>query len=85
MLEKNKKNTDALRYAAGVQKRSSVQEMPEGHMIILTFEGVNPEAGYLQVIQNSPPEFAEAAMEIHGLDVNALQPPLPKLVYNSHE
>ena len=54
-------------------------------MVILTFEGINPEAGYLQVIQNSPPEFAEAAMEIHGLDVNATQPPLPKLVYNSHE
>ena len=54
-------------------------------MVILKFEGINPEVGYLQVIQNSPPGFAEAEMEIHGLDVNVAQPPLPKLVYNSHE
>ena len=85
MLGENKKDTDAIRFAARVRERSYLQEMPEGHMVILTFEGINPEAGYLQVIQNSPPEFAEAAMEIHGLDVNAPQPPLPKLVYNSHE
>ena len=85
MLGENKEDTDAIRFAARVRERSYLQEMPEGHMVILTFEGINPEAGYLQVIQNSPPEFAEAAMEIHGLDVNAPQPPLPKLVYNSHE
>ena len=85
MLGENKKDTDAIRFAARVRERSYLQEMPEGHMVILTFEGINPEAGYLQVIQNSPPEFAEAAMEIHGLNVNATQPPLPKLVYNSHE
>ena len=57
----------------------------EGHIVILTFEGTNKEACYLQVIQNSPPEFAEAAMEIHGLDENAVQPPLPELVYSSNE
>ena len=85
MLGENKKDTDAIRFAARVRERSYLQELPEGHMIILTFEGINPEACYLQVIQNSPPEFAEAAMEIHGLDVNAPKPPLPKLVYNSHE
>ena len=54
-------------------------------LVILTFEGINPEAGYSQPIQNSPPEFGEAAIEIHGLDVNAPQPTLSKLVYNSHE
>ncbi len=54
-------------------------------MVILTYEGINPESDYLQVMQNSPPEFAEAAMEIYGLDVNAPQTPLLKLVYNSHE
>ena len=85
MLGENKKYTDAIRYAAGVRERSFLQEMPEGHMVILTFEGINPEAGYSQVIQNSPPEFGKAAIEIHGLDVNAPQPPLSKLVYNSHE
>ena len=85
MLGENKKNTDAIRYAAGVRERSYLQKVPEGHMVILTFEGINPEAGYSQIIKNAPPEFAEAVMEIHGLDVNATQPPLPKLVYNSRE
>ena len=65
------KVTIPLHFAARVRERSFLQEMPEGHMIILTFEGINPEAGYLEVINNSPPKFAEAAMEIHGLDVNA--------------
>ena len=85
MLGENKKDTDAIRHAAGVRERSYLQETPEGHMVILTFEGINPVGGYSQVIQNSPVDFAEAAMEIHGLDVNAPLPPLPKLVYNSHE
>ena len=85
MLGDNKKDADAIRNAAGVRERLYLQKVPEGHIVILTFEGINPEAGYLQVIQNSPPEFAEAAMEIHGLDVNAPQLPLPKLVYNSRE
>ncbi len=85
MLGENKKNTDAIRYAAGVRERSYLQKVPEGHMVILTFEGINPEAGYSQIIKNAPPEFAEAVMEIHGLDVYATQPPLPKLVYNSRE
>jgi len=84
MLGENKKNTDAIRYAAGVRERSYLQKVPEGHMVILTFEGINPEAGYSQIIKNAPPEFAEAVMEIHGLDVYATQPTLPKLVYNSH-
>ena len=85
MLGDNKKDADAIRHAVGVRERLYLQKVPEGHIVILTFEGINPEAGYLQVIRNSPPEFAEATMEIHGLDVNAPQPPLPKLVYNSHE
>ena len=85
MLGENKKDTDAIRHAAGVRERSYLQETPEGHMVILTFEGIDPVAGYSQVIQNSPPEFAKASLEIYGLDVNASPPPLPKLVYNSHE
>ena len=85
MLGENKKNTDAIRYAAGVRERSYPQKVPEGHMVILTFEGINPEAGYSQIIQNAPPEVAEAVMEIYGLDIYATQPPLPKLVHNSRE
>ena len=85
MLGDNKKDADALRHAAGVRERSYLQKVPEGHIVILTFEGINPEAGYSQIIRNSPPEFAEAVLEIHGLDVNATQPTSPKLVYNSRE
>ena len=85
MLGDNKKDADAIRNAAGVRERLYLQKVPEGHIVILTFEGINPEAGYSQIIRNSPPEFAEAVLEIHGLDVNATQPTLSKLVYNSRE
>ena len=85
MLGDNKKDADAIRNAAGVRERLYLQKVPEGHIVILTFEGINPEAGYSQIIRNSPPEFAEAVLEIHGLDVNATQPTSPKLVYNSRE
>ncbi len=53
--------------------------------MILTFEGNNPVASYLQIIENLTPEFAEAAKEIYELDINAHQPLLPKLIYNGHE
>ena len=66
MLGENKEDTDAIRFAARVRERSYLQEMPEGHMVILTFEGINPEAGYLQVIRNSTPEYADATVENHG-------------------
>ena len=85
MLGDNKKDADAIRNAAGVRERLYLQKVPEGHIVILTFEGINPEAGYSQIIRNSPPEFAEAVLEIHGLDINATQPTLSKLVYNSRE
>ena len=85
MLGDNKKDADAIRNAAGVRERLYLQKVPDGHIVILTFEGINPEAGYSQMIRNSPPEFAEAVLEIHGLDVNATQLPSPKLVYNSRE
>ena len=85
MLGDNKKDADAIRNAAGVRERLYLQKVPEGHIVILTFEGINPEAGYSQIIRNSPPEFAEAVLEIHGLDVNATQPTSSKLVYNSRE
>lgn len=85
MLIKNKKETDAIRNAAKVRERSFLQELPDGHIVVLTFEGVEPVAGYEQVMRNLPPEFAAAAMECHGLDENALPPPLPELVYDSRQ
>tara|TARA_Y100001933_G_C18875931_1_gene511931 strand:- start:266 stop:430 length:165 start_codon:yes stop_codon:yes gene_type:complete len=54
-------------------------------MVILTFEGRDPVTGYYQVMQKLPSHFAELVREVHGLDVNAPQPPMPELIYNSHE
>ena len=85
MLIKNKKETDAIRNAAKVRERSFLQELPDGHIVVLTFEGIDPVAGYEQVMRNLPPEFAATAMECHGLDENALPPPLPELVYDSRQ
>ncbi len=36
-------------------------------------------------MSNMPGDFAEFALDVHGLDVNAPPPPLPKLVYDSKE
>ena len=85
MLGENKKEMDAIRHAAGVRERSFLQETPDGHMLILTFEGRDPVLGYSQVMQKLPSDFTELVMEVHGLDVKAQQPPMPELVYNSHE
>ena len=64
----NKKDADVIRLAAKVRECSFLQEPPYGHIVILTFEGVDPVAGYLKVVQSLPPEFTEAAMDLHGLD-----------------
>ena len=85
MLGENKKEMDAIRHAAGVRERSFLQETPDGHMVILTFVGRDPVAGYSQVMQKLPSDFAELVMEVHVLDVNAPKPRMPELVYNSHE
>ena len=85
MLGENKKEMDAIRDAAGVRERSFLQETPDGQMVILTLEGRDQVVGYSQVMQKLPSDFAELVMEVHGLDVNAPQPPMPELVYNSHE
>ena len=85
MLGENKKEMDAIRHAAGVRERSFLQETPDGQMVILTLEGRDQVVGYSKVMQKLPSDFAELVMEVPGLDVNAPQPPMPELVYNSHE
>jgi len=30
-----------------------------------------------------PPDFAEFAADVHGMDVNAPPPPLPELIFDS--
>ena len=81
--EPAKSEFDASRETAGVHERSFLQETPGGDFVILTFEGDDPEASFGKIMQNMPEDFAEFAKEVHGLDVNAPPPPLPKLVYNS--
>ena len=75
----------ASRDAAGVHERTFLQESPNGDFVILTFEGDEPEKGFAKIMSNMPPDFADFAKEVHGLDVKAPPPPLPKLVYDSKE
>ena len=71
------------REAAGVHERSFLQETPHGDFVILTYEGDNPQAGFAQIMANMPPDFAEFAKEVHGLDASAGPPPMPSLVFDS--
>ena len=52
-------------------------------MGIPTFEGDDPEASFGKLMQSMPTDFAEFAMDVHGLDVNAPPPPMPKLVLDT--
>ena len=83
MTGEGKKETDSIRENAGVHERSFLQESPGGDFVILTFEGDDPVAGWGKIMANLPKEFAAVAKEIHGMDVNAPPPPLPKLIYDS--
>ena len=79
----NDPNFAASRTDAGVHKRSFLQETPAGDFVILTFEGDDPEASFAKIMQTMPKDFAEFAMDVHGLDVNAPPPPMPKLVFDT--
>ena len=79
----NDPNFAASRTDAGVRERSFLQETPAGDFVILTFEGDDPEASFTKIMQNMPTDFAEFAMDVHGLDVNAPPPPMPKLVLDT--
>ena len=83
LIRDNKEQTDASREAAGVHERTFLQETPDGDFVILTFEGDDPEAGFAQIMQSMPPEIASVVSEIHGMDMEAPPPPMPKLVYDS--
>ena len=79
----SRKAFSASREAAGVHERTFLQETPNGNFVILTFEGDNPEESFAKIMENMPLDFAEFAKDVHGLDVNAPLPDLPKLVYDS--
>lgn len=81
----SRKDFNASREAAGVHERTFLHESPNGDFVILTFEGDDPENGFAKIMSNMPGDFAEFALDVHGLDVNAPPPPLPKLVYDSKE
>lgn len=83
MNGEKKSETDKIREDAGVHERSFLQETPEGDFVILTFEGENPEESWGKIMSNIPEDFAKLAKELHGLDMNAPPPPLPKLIYDS--
>ena len=82
----NDPNLAASRENAGVHERSFLQETPGGDFIILTFEGDAPEASFAKIMQSMPADFADFAdfaQDVHGLDVNAPPPPMPKLIFDS--
>ena len=79
----NDPNFAASRENAGVHERSFLQETPAGDFVILTFEGDDPEASFANIMQDMPADFADFAKDVHGLDVNAPPPPMPKLVFDS--
>tara|TARA_Y100001970_G_C13974042_1_gene719716 strand:- start:79 stop:396 length:318 start_codon:yes stop_codon:yes gene_type:complete len=82
--ESRKEFTES-RESVGVHERTFLQETPHGDFVILTFEGENPEKSFEKIMSNMPPDFAEFAKDVHGLDVNSPPPPLPKLIYDSKE
>ena len=79
----NDPNFAASREDAGVHERSFLQETPAGDFVILTFEGDDPEASFVKIMQNMPTDFVEFAKDVHRLDVNSPPPPMPKLVFDS--
>ena len=86
MLEhgsESRKEFNGKREAVGLHERTYLQETPNGDFMILTLEGENPEEGWGKIISELPEDFAEFAMDVHGMDVNAPSPPMPTLVYDS--
>ena len=71
------------REAVGVHERTFVQRTPAGDLLIITLEGENPTASWEKIIAEMPPEFAEFAAEVHGMDLNAPPPPPPELIFDS--
>ena len=83
MLNENRAETDSIRAKAGVHERTFLQETPDGDFVILTLEGDNPEDGWGKIMQSMSPELQKIIAEIHGMDMDAPPPPLPKLIYDS--
>ena len=85
MMEQVKQdpNFAASREDAGVHERTFLQETPNGDFIILTYEGDDPKASFAKIMSNMPPEFADFAKEVHGLDADVPPPPMPTLEFDS--
>jgi hypothetical protein len=66
-----------------VHERTFVQRTPAGDLLIITLEGDDPAASWTKIMATTPPDFAEFAAEVHGMDVNAPPPPLPELIFDS--
>ena len=74
----------ASREEAGVHERSFLQETPHGDFVILTFEGEDPEASFGKIMATMPPDFADFAKDVHGIDADS-PPPKITLVFDSRE
>ena len=71
------------REAVGVHERTLVQRTPAGDLLIITLERDDPAASWTKIMATMPPDFAEFAADVHGMDVNAPPPPLPELIFDS--
>jgi len=71
------------RNAVGVHERTFLQETPHGDFVIVTLEGDDPVAAFAAIMEHSPPEFAEFAKEVHGLDMSQNAPAPPTLVFDT--
>ena len=72
----------ASREAAGGHERTFLQETPNGHFIILTFEGDDPQTAFANLMGNMDEDFKAFAAEVHGLDPEAPMS-FPELVFDS--
>lgn len=78
-----KSEADKIREDAGVHERTFIKETPMGDFVILTYEGDNIPKSIDKIFGNLPPEFTTFVKEVHGMDVSAPAPPLPRLAYDS--
>jgi len=78
-----KKEVDEIRENAGVHERTFLQETPNGDFLIITLEGDDPAASFGKILESLPEDFVDLVKDVHGVDVAAAPPPLPKLVYDS--
>lgn len=90
-LKKEKSNDlKASRKRLGVRERAFFQHTPNGDLVILTFEGENPESAFAKFGSGNDAFtqwFVKEVKEIHGVDLTVPPPKdgMPELVVDTGE